>query len=185
MLPAWAGSTFSNLNGPRPPSWANLRPIWSKLGKLAANLVQLQASFGQTPPFQHYLRPSWAQMRHGACEKPLFSIGFCVFLKYRPSCNLKLTWANLNQLGANFVQNWVVPTWGQFALTCNHLGPTWAQCGCDMGQLGPTWPIWANLKSTWSQLGPTWGKLVTNLGTPWANLGLASANFCQLNTNPC
>ena len=131
-------------------------------------------------------------MGHGTCEQILFSICFCVFLKYRPSCNLKSTWTNLDQLGVDFVQNLcqlganLEPSCANFGSMWNQLGPTWAQFGHDLGQLGPDWPTCENLKPTWAnlgQLGPTWSELVTNLGTPWANLGLASANFCQRSAN--
>ena len=41
MLPAWTGSTFSNLNGPRPPTWANL-------GQLATNNMHYRCHLTST-----------------------------------------------------------------------------------------------------------------------------------------
>ena len=56
MLPAQAGSTFSNLNGPGPPTWANL-------GQLAANLIQLGAKAGQLGPTWGQSGRTWGQLR--------------------------------------------------------------------------------------------------------------------------
>ena len=100
------------------PTWADLRPIWSNLTLPSANIRQLSTNLG-------HLGPKWGA---GNVQKSLFSIGFCIFSRYRPSCNLTSTW---DELGANFV-----PTWYQLGAT---LDPTLGQLGPTKGQLAPTW----------------------------------------------
>ena len=46
MLLAWARSTFSNLNGPTPPTCANLGQLAANLVQPGANLGELGANFG-------------------------------------------------------------------------------------------------------------------------------------------
>ena len=120
------------------PTWANLTPISSNFGLASAIFRQFSINLGHLGP----------NMGHGTGEKSLFSICVCVFLKYRPSCNLKSTWTNLDQLGANFVQNLC-------QLGANSV-PTWWQLGAKLRQLGvnvePTGP---NLGLIWARLGPT------------------------------
>ena len=101
------------------PTWADLRPIWSNLKLPSANIRQLSTNLG-------HLGPKW---NAGNVQTSLFSIGFCVFSKYRPSCNLMSTW---DQLG---------PTRGQ---VCANLVPTWDHFGSNFG------PSWANLGPTWA-----------------------------------
>ena len=128
MLPAQAGSTFSNLNGPRPPSWANLGqfgptcdrfgPTWCYLRPTYASLALTWAILGPNK-----VRETW--------KNHCFHWFLLYFLNIDPHAILRQLGANLDQLGANFV-----PTWCQLGTT---LGPTLSQLGLTWGQLGPTW----------------------------------------------
>ena len=94
------------------PTCADLRPIWSNLKLPSANIRQLSTNLG-------HLGPKWGA---GNVQKSLFSIGFCIFSKYRPSCNLTSTWGQLGPTRGQFCAN-LVPTGGHFG---SNFGPTWA-----------------------------------------------------------
>jgi len=138
MLPASAGSTFSILNGPGPPTDALHPPTYGFLVQFSATCIIFSCFLGKSDPR--------LGRRHIFEDRPT---PFCI-QKYHfwiPSWSLKSAFSSLRSslpllcsFGSVF-----------FALGAN-LGPTWGQLGANLERLG-------------ANMGPTWGtpELTENL----------------------
>ena len=143
------------------PTWDNLRPISSNLRLASANVGKLSAHMCHFKP----KRDTKNVQKH-----LLFSVDFCMFLKYQPSCNRALTWADFDKFGSQFGA---------------YFGPLLAQCGPDFAKVAANFDhLGANLGQlgpNWGQLG--WGQLGANLSQPGTSLGRnwgPGSSFSQL-----
>ena len=154
MLPAWAGSTFSILNGPGPPIDALHPPTYGFLVQFSATCIICSCFFVKSDPR--------LGRRHIFEDRPT---PFCI-QKYHfldPQLELKITIfvSLLVPTTPLFVRfgffSLLEPTWGQLGA---NLGPTWGQLGSNLCQLVPTW---GQPRRPWGQFRRPWDPLSVNL----------------------